>query len=298
MQNILQKAGEFVITDIGEISLENLYLKMWEIKVGPEMKMLRDHRHINFEFTAVLDGSGIYHTTSGDKIMKKGDIFVFSSNEPHCITKIENEGLNLLNLHFNKMFLIENSLLDSEYPNIFFNHSKNFPSKISAEKSDFIFKNLSIIKNELSNKENGYIQAISLTLGLIFIDLLRNHSYYLPDENFPQNILSKIIKGVEYIDENFDKDITLEEIASKSGVTPNYFSKLFKDCFNVKLWDYITAKRIEKSKKLIIFSNDEKILDIALSCGFNNTANFNRAFRFHTGITPKEYKKFRNIKIS
>jgi len=140
----------------------------------------------------------------------------------------------------------------------------------------------------------GKLYAITSYIGIMFIELIRNHSYYLPQSS----VFTKILKSVEYIDENFDRDITLEEISAESNITPNYFSKLFKDAFNIKLWDYITAKRIEKSKKLIIFSDDDKILDIALSCGFNNTANFNRAFKLHTGMTPREYKRSRGTRIS
>lgn len=284
-----------MVNDIGNISgRDDRYLKMWEVNVGPEMKMLRDHRHINFEFTAVLDGKGVYHTIAGDEIMSKGDVFVFSSNEPHCITSIESEGLKLLNLHFNDFFIEGNPLLSLKYPNIFFNHSRNFKPKISADKSERIFEHLFAIKNELENKNEGEIYAITSYIGLMFIELIRNHGYYLSQNS----VFAKILKSVEYIDENFDREITLEEISAESNITPNYFSKLFKDAFNMKLWDYITAKRVEKSKKLIIFSDDDKILDIALSCGFNNTANFNRAFRLHTGMTPREYKRSRGTRIS
>ena len=55
-------------------------------------------------------------------------------------------------------------------------------------------------------------------------------------------------------------------------------------------WDYITVRRIDLARKLLSDS-DRNILDIAMMCGFNNTANFNRAFKKVTGKTPKEIRK-------
>ena len=54
-------------------------------------------------------------------------------------------------------------------------------------------------------------------------------------------------------------------------------------------WDYITVKRIDLARRLLAES-DKNILEIAMLCGFNNTANFNRAFRNVTGKTPKEIR--------
>ena len=129
---------------------------------------------------------------------------------------------------------------------------------------------------------------------MIFIELMRTHSY-LPKEKVSDNIGTKIFESIDYIDKNFDTSITLEDIAKMSGITPNYFSKLFKDYININLWDYITAKRVEKAKKMINEKTDETMLSIAISCGFNNTANFNRAFKAHTGLTPSEFKKTKHI---
>lgn len=282
-----------MITPVGQIKSDNddVMLKMWQVNVDPAMRLLREHRHINFEIAMVIGGSGVYHTGSGVHTMQTGDVFVFSSNEPHCITEIKQPGLELLNLHFNHHFFSNAGSLNSRYPNIFFSHAKTFCNKIPFEKSKTICRYLYTIKDELESAGQEYVSGIESMLSLIFVELIRNHLYYVPQENNARDTIAKILRGVQYIDSNFHLDITLKEIAAESGISPNYFTRLFKECFDINLWDYIAAKRIDHAKKLITASdNNDTILNIALSCGFNNTANFNRTFKKHTGMTPTEYK--------
>lgn len=85
--------------------------------------------------------------------------------------------------------------------------------------------------------------------------------------------------------------ITLADVAYAVHLPPSYLASLFKDFFQVSLWSYIITKRIEKAISLLMDKNNQyTISEIALQCGFNNTTNFNRAFRKHTGLTPGEYR--------
>lgn len=63
----------------------------------------------------------------------------------------------------------------------------------------------------------------------------------------------------------------------------------FKNSFNMTPWDYIAIKRIEKATRLLRDS-DETVLSVAIACGYNNTAGFNRIFKKITGLTPRGYR--------
>ncbi len=283
-----------MIWNLGMIGNGEDTCKMWQVTVEPADRILREHRHINFEIALVLEGEGIYHTCSGLHPMKSGDVFVFSGNEPHCIVKIMQDGLKLVNLHFNWQFFSRNCSACDQYPNMFFAHQKDFSNRISTENATHIRKLIHHIMEEFSQKGAAYESAIGGYVNLLFVALLRDHGYYTPGEKSHQ-AMEKIMQGVRFIDENFARDITLEEIAEKSGITPNYFTKLFHDCFHVRLWDYITAKRIDLAKRYLSSEENMTILDIALSCGFHNTANFNRAFMKFAGISPSTYKQRREL---
>lgn len=285
-----------MIEELGCIRSEedDRFLKMWQVQVEPADRILREHRHINFEIATVLEGEGIYHTGSGVHPMKPGDIFVFSGNEPHCIVKIMPGGLKLVNLHFNWQFFSRSCAAGDQYPNIFFAHQKNFCNRIEESRAGGLGALIAAVTEEFAERNALCESAIGAYVNLMFVQLIRDHGYYAPGEQ-SHRAVDKIMQGVRFIDRNFARDITLEEIAEKSGITPNYFTKLFHECFHVKLWDYITAKRIDMAKRLLSSDEAMTVLDIALSCGFHNTANFNRAFLKFTGITPSAYKHRREL---
>ena len=286
-----------MIKEIGSTSLGSKYIsvKMWETRVDPAIRDLKEHRHLNFEIGLVLKGDGIYHTPTGSKNIEKGNIFVFTSNEPHYITKIGPNGLEILYLHFSNSVTERNPLLNEKYPFIFYNHSVDFDNKIESDPA--ISSKLQSIREEFVHGEEGYQCAISSLISDIFILLIRNHNYYLRDINASQPI-ERLGKAIEYINHHYCENLTLRQIAEQCNITPNYFSALFKDCLNTKLWDYITAKRIEKAKRMLDKTERSmNILDIAIQCGYSNTANFNRAFKQHTGITPSQYRNSNYIDL-
>ena len=283
-----------MITQLGLIHQEDRFLKIWQVQVDPANRILREHRHINFEIAAVLEGEGVYHTATGVHPMKKGDVFVFSGNEPHCITKILPGGLRIINLHFNWQFFSRCCSAGDRYPNMFFAHSDKFRNRISGEKAAVLGNLLDQILVQFRLDDPMAESAVGALVNLMMVELVRNQGYYVPGEA-AHRAMDKILQGVRFIDRHFTEDITLEQIAEKSGITPNYFTSLFHQCFHVKLWDYITAKRIDRAKGLLSSGEDLTVLDIAISCGFHNTANFNRAFLKFTGITPSAYKTRREL---
>jgi len=247
-----------MITEIGKLNFgsKHTHLKMWQVIVPGGYRGLREHRHINYEIGLALEGNGTYRTTKGDREINKGDIFVFTSNEPHCITNITSDNLKLLNVQFSNRIIENIPDLNRDYPYLIFNHSDNFDCRISNEDSAKIKEKMLMIEKEFHEKKTGYKCAVSSLISEIFIELIRNHNYYETEENVSKSIIKKLQDGIDYINRHYTENITLEDIAEKSNITPNYFSALFKECLNMKLWDYITAKRIEKAQRILI-KNDK-----------------------------------------
>lgn len=285
-----------MIEEIGKLTYHHKHdlLHMWQVTVNPGTMEIRNHRHINFEIGMILSGSGNYLTRLGNKKITAGQIYVFPSNEPHCITEIDSVGLKILNLHFSSRMTDRIPGFAEKYPYLFFNSSRAFQTVIPPEKNGEIREMILKIRKELTDRKEGYDSAVSALLEMIFVELIRCHGYYSANESLTPGVIAKIENGIEYINEHYTENITLETIAAQCSITPNYFSKLFGDALNMKLWDYITAKRIEKAKRMLSKNqNSLSILDIATECGYNNSANFNRAFKTYTGFTPSEYEKSR-----
>ncbi|GGD58239.1 helix-turn-helix domain-containing protein [Lacimicrobium alkaliphilum] len=87
-----------------------------------------------------------------------------------------------------------------------------------------------------------------------------------------------------------DSDISLTRLARAIGVTPNYLSQTLNETLGQTFFDYINSWRIEAAKPLIL-ANQQSVLDVALSVGFNARSSFYKAFKLYTGMTPSEYRQ-------
>ncbi|AAM25484.1 two-component system response regulator YesN [Caldanaerobacter subterraneus subsp. tengcongensis MB4] len=99
-----------------------------------------------------------------------------------------------------------------------------------------------------------------------------------------------IIKdAVEYIDKNYDKDISLESVAKEVYVTPAYLSILFKKEMNINFVSYLHKVRVEKAKKLLE-DRSLKTYQVANMVGFGDEKYFSQVFKKYTGLTPSQYR--------
>ena len=81
-------------------------IKCFRSVVSPEKREYREHHHTECELSVFLAGSGIYTVGDIRYPFKRGDVFLFGSDEVHCITEIS-EGIELLNIHFEPRILWE-----------------------------------------------------------------------------------------------------------------------------------------------------------------------------------------------
>lgn len=98
-----------------------------------------------------------------------------------------------------------------------------------------------------------------------------------------------------YIDENITKNISLEDIAERIGITAPYFSLLFKKINHETFAQYRIIKRMELAKKLLAVPH-YRTTDIAYEVGYENYPHFSKTFKKITGQSPQEYRKTMGIK--
>lgn len=100
-----------------------------------------------------------------------------------------------------------------------------------------------------------------------------------------------INKSIDYIRKNYDKNISLIDVADCVQISKSYLSLLFKQETGINFSSFLTNYRIEKSKKFLKESNC-KIYEIAEKVGFDNPYYFSKVFKEVTGTSCKEFKKF------
>lgn len=104
------------------------------------------------------------------------------------------------------------------------------------------------------------------------------------------NCKNKIRMAMQYIEQHYHEDITVNDIAYSFAMNPNYFSTAFKKEAGKTVINYITDIRIKNACKLLT-ETQASVVDISRSVGYQDTQYFFRVFRKNTGKTPLEYRK-------
>ena len=107
------------------------------------------------------------------------------------------------------------------------------------------------------------------------------------------NYLTQIQKGIDYIEANLDYNLTAAKITQHSGISQWHFQRIFSALTNETLKTYIRSRRLAISLDKLLTTNI-RIIDIALSAGYNTQESFTRAFKKAFDITPNEYRKLAN----
>lgn len=103
-----------------------------------------------------------------------------------------------------------------------------------------------------------------------------------------------IISVQNYIKEHITERLSLSDIASVFGLSPNYLSALFKKYTDVGFSEYVQRARIEKAKELMQDST-LKVYEISDMLNFDNAFYFSKVFKKHTGMSPKEYLQYAEL---
>jgi two-component system response regulator YesN len=103
---------------------------------------------------------------------------------------------------------------------------------------------------------------------------------------------SVIDKAKAFIDKQYYKDISLDEVSKEVNISPYYFSKLFKEETGENFIEYLTNLRINKAKELLS-ATDMSMKEICCEIGYSDPNYFSRIFKKNLGVTPTEYKEGR-----
>ncbi|MEK3890108.1 response regulator transcription factor [Bacillus sp. FSL K6-3431] len=109
-------------------------------------------------------------------------------------------------------------------------------------------------------------------------------------ESERSSMRDSIKNALEYIDMNIKKQINLSETANHVHLNSSYFSVLFKEQTNMTFSEYITRKRLQAAKNLLIHS-DLTVEEISYAIGYQTPKYFIKLFKEHEEITPSKYRK-------
>jgi AraC-like DNA-binding protein len=112
----------------------------------------------------------------------------------------------------------------------------------------------------------------------------------IPTEPVNEMDLEVVQKLLKYCEEHYREDISIASVSDTLHISESYVTKLFSARLDCSFRKYINRLRLMEVKKLLR-SSEKTIIDIMLSCGFNNQSSFNRIFFEEIGCTPREYRQ-------
>ena len=144
------------------------------------------------------------------------------------------------------------------------------------------------------NQKHGFDSVLELISILHDLSTSRNIRV-LSDSSFNDNgqltyNSRRVEKTFEYMNQNFDKPITLGEVARLANMSEVSFSRFFRQRSGNTFIDSLTEIRLGHASRMLI-DTTQSIAEVAYNCGFNNISNFNRIFKKKKGCTPKEFRE-------
>lgn len=251
------------------------------------------HFHSEFEIVYVLKSSGKRFVADSVEPFGEGDLTLVGSNLPHFWKNEWNDEkenhVNAIVVQFHKDFFKEEI---SAYPEFYAigellkraSRGISF-EKSSAENAGKMLKHLLKLKG--LKRMLYFIRILDTLAHVENYRLLASHGYQASDTRELNTRLDKIM---HFINTNYQRKISQEEVATKIGMTTSAFCRYFKEKTGKGFIYFVNEMRIGYACKLLM-ENHLTISQICYECGFNNLSNFNRMFKRLTGSTPGDYQQ-------
>lgn len=249
--------------------------------------------HTALEITYFYEGEGIYTVDGEEWEFCRGDVFLVQSNISHAITKLLKPGA-FYNVNFEPRLLWDsNGFFGSNFMHIFTSTARDKNYRLSRNNPDFSF--ISDIFEKLSFEFTECAPGFEYMVKAYILELLAGiYRYYgFSEENdadLSEYNIEGVSKSVDYINEHLTEDLSVNTLARTANISQTYYNTLFKKLNGITPWEYVISKRVELAANRLISGNVNSMYQLAKECGFNNTANFNHAFRKYTGCVPSKYK--------
>ncbi len=239
----------------------------------------RIHWHENIEILYFIKGENTISFNLQPCHVKEGDIVFFNGKELHTGT-IDRRNTIYYCIHVNSNFF--HNLVGTEY--VVFNTIIRDP-RCSALLESAI--------EQAQNSDFESLIAVRKTMYEFFAILAKDHvSSILSESDYKRQFkrLDTFNAVLEYLDRNFNEDVSVQLLADHFFISPSYFAHLFKSKTGQSVIEYVNGVRIAHAKSFLE-KGDLAIGEIAGRVGFGDINYFSRKFKALVGMTPREYQK-------
>ncbi len=250
-------------------------------------------RQSSLEISYVLRGSYEVNTELLNGVIYEHELVMIAPYDIHMVKPCSQDSI-ILTIHLDFSYLPMYMVGDvkNSFVSIICNRDRN------SFILDKIKEQLGIMFKQIINGTNNLYELNHVVTSLI---LIASNKHGFDIENLP--LASKnhenYMKAILFIDQHYQDDIHLEDIADNLSFSISYTSRLFKKYAGISFVKYLAMVRIRHSVEALL-SGKDTIEEIAFACGVNSAKAYTQAFKDIYGVTPSVYRKQfkRNLKYN
>lgn len=220
------------------------------------------HYHDSLEILYVIKGNTTVHVNGTAHDLSEGEVFVCNSQVVHFYENYDDDKLAYI------------AVLSAKYLRTFRDVYKNanFPTILRDKKAnEAIGKHL----EKWFSLERRNVLVDCAYSNLLLDKIVQLYDVVTTNDENENNALA--IRFINYVNENYNKEITLESTAKHFGYSKEYFSKKFKQTVDKNFLAFVNSIRVQKAVEMLENPNNKlTFLEICLACGFNNTSSLYR----------------------
>jgi len=255
------------------------------------------HTHDFVEICYVENGR-VEQVVNGVKAyMERGQMLIFLPGDKHEFTPVGEA--TIANIMFSPEVLGSCGLMESNAPDLL-SYAACSGDKSGKDKPNIIsFTGLGMVNieqiinnmaDEFNTKRSDYELVLKSYLDIVLVSALRQMKNGEAGGGEVANISKITPEVIAYIEKNYNKKLTLSEVAKISFYNPRYFCSLFKECFGKTLTEYLNELRVKKAIELL-GETSLPVDEICYMVGFGDKKFFYRLFKKITGTTPALFRK-------
>ena len=260
---------------------------IYRLSEHPKIPTYRPRGRVDFQIIYIAAGCGHFHFDAVDNetIVPAGNIVIFRPKELQKYEYYGEDKTEVYWIHFTGSD-VKNILRKYGFPD----NERIFPVGTSME-YERIFKKIII---ELQRCQDNYEEMLTLLLRHLLIIFQRE----LTKEHVLKNeyLNHEMDTAVTYFNENYNRDINIEEYATSKGMSVSWFIRSFKKFTGSTPMQFIVALRVNNAQVLLETTN-YSINEISKIVGYDNQLYFSRLFHKLKGFSPREYRKTRKSEI-
>ncbi|WP_378956695.1 AraC family transcriptional regulator [Pelosinus sp. sgz500959] len=258
-------------------------------KYGP---VFGSHWHEEFQILYFEQGEALIHCNSHPYKLKPGNLMIINSNEIHYgETLCQHLVYYIIKVDLNFLLSSHIDFCQTNYITPLLQGLIRFQNHITH--NDQLSDHIQQIVKEYRQQKTGCELAIKAHLYNILVLLLRHYQQELFKKTMhdrQQKNMHQLRTVLQYVDQHYNENITLNQLANLSNMSSQHFCRVFKNTTGKRPMDYINYLRINKAVTLLSTS-DFNISEIAMAVGFDDSNYFSRLFKKYQNISPSAMRK-------